>query len=238
MGHYVYKYVLDGEIIYIGKCDDNLDSRLKCHGRKGDNISPCAWDDINKSDIFYVELANSTMSDVVESELINRYKPKYNKAKMSKWCGLPFPEPQWSKYRKPVKRSLKKRHKEYEIADNREHNAKAYKILNYILHQILEGNYEIEENHGIASIKVEITDFLDGAEVVPYDFCMKYSSENKIEKINALGHLEYCHDKRVFASFPLRGLKKMLIECDRVARKEENEKGTTIMFSRQAPGTE
>lgn len=98
MGHYVYKYVLDDEIIYIGKCDKDLDKRLHAHGRRGDNIKESAWGDINKSEIFYIELANSIMSDVVESELIRKYKPKYNVAKKSEWCGIPFNEPTWKKY--------------------------------------------------------------------------------------------------------------------------------------------
>lgn len=51
-----------------------------------------------KSDIYYIELANSIMSDVVESELIRRYKPKLNVAKMSDWSGLEFTEPKWKKF--------------------------------------------------------------------------------------------------------------------------------------------
>lgn len=98
MGHYVYKYVLDNEIIYIGKNDTNLCGRLSAHGKAGDNIPKEGWDDINKSTIYYVELANSIMSDVFESEMIRRYKPKYNKAKMSDWDGLPFEEPEWKLY--------------------------------------------------------------------------------------------------------------------------------------------
>lgn len=97
MGHYVYKYVYNNEIIYIGKNDTNLYSRLKQHGKCGDNIPEEGWDEINNSDIFYCELANATMSDVVESELIRRYKPKYNKAKMSEWSGVLFVEPEWKK---------------------------------------------------------------------------------------------------------------------------------------------
>lgn len=109
MGHYVYKYVLNDEIIYVGKCDGNLDSRLSQHGCKGDNIDAAAWNDIRASTVFYTELANSTMSDVVESELIRRYKPKYNRAKMSDWDGLTFPEPEWKKYKKvkPTKAKTK-----------------------------------------------------------------------------------------------------------------------------------
>lgn len=98
MGHYVYKYVLNNEIIYIGKNDTDLASRLFQHGKPGDNIPESGWDEINKADIYYAELANSIMSDVVESELICKYKPKYNKAKKSDWSGLNFIEPIWYLY--------------------------------------------------------------------------------------------------------------------------------------------
>ena len=96
--HYVYKYVYNGEIIYIGKADHGLEKRLYQHGRKGDNIPEKAWDEINASEIFYIKLPNKTMTDVVESELIRRYQPKYCISKKSDWCGIPFMEPEWVKY--------------------------------------------------------------------------------------------------------------------------------------------
>ncbi len=109
MGHYVYKYVLNDEIIYIGKNDSDLANRIYCHGREGDNIPKSGWDEINNAKVFYVELANSIMSDVFESEMIRRYKPKYNKAKTSDWSGLPFVEPEWSPFTPQ---------KEYEVCNN------------------------------------------------------------------------------------------------------------------------
>lgn len=98
MGHYVYKYVLDNEIIYIGKNDTNLYSRLKAHGHAGDNLPREAWPEINNSKVFYFQTVNKYMSDVIESEMIRRHKPKWNKAKTSLWGSLPFPEIEW----KPV----------------------------------------------------------------------------------------------------------------------------------------
>ena len=112
MGHYVYKYVFNSEIIYIGKCDFDLDQRLAQHGKPGDNIDKKYWDDINASDIYYCTLANATMSDVVESELINSHKPKCNTAKMSDWDGLKLPEPNWKKYYKPEKVPFVKKEKD------------------------------------------------------------------------------------------------------------------------------
>lgn len=98
MGSYVYKYVYNDQIIYIGKNDTDLVSRLSAHGKPGDNIPEEGWNEINNSDIYYCKLANKIMSDVVESELIRKYKPKYNKAKMSEWAGLQFPELKWEKF--------------------------------------------------------------------------------------------------------------------------------------------
>ena len=97
MGHYVYKYVYNNEIIYIGKNDTDLYSRLNQHGKQGDNIPKEGWDEINNSDIFYCKLPNKVMSDVVESELIRRYKPKWNKSKKSEWDGIDFVEPMWER---------------------------------------------------------------------------------------------------------------------------------------------
>lgn len=101
--HYVYKYVLNGEIIYIGKSDAKKPfSRLRQHGISGDNI-PYEYHSLIKSaDIFYCELPNAIMTDVVETELIRRYKPKLNRDSKatSEWGGLAFVEPEWIEYRK------------------------------------------------------------------------------------------------------------------------------------------
>lgn len=96
--HFVYKYVLDGEIIYIGKTDQALSKRLYLHGKPYDNIPMEYSKDLEDSKIYFCRLANATMSDVVESELIRRYQPRLNKKKMSEWSGLNFQEPNWQEY--------------------------------------------------------------------------------------------------------------------------------------------
>ena len=138
MGHYVYKYVLNNEIIYIGKNDTILSERLSQHGKIGDNITEEGWNDIKNSTIYYCVLANKTMSDVVESELIRRYKPKYNKAKMSDWCGLPFVEPQWIKY---TPEKTKKKYVKTESEENVEFNKKSLSLYRYITDMIANNNY-------------------------------------------------------------------------------------------------
>lgn len=79
---YVYKYVLHGEIIYIGKSNTELGNRFYQHGRCGDNIDAKYRDEINQSDIYYMEFEDGYVTDMVETILINRYKPKCNKAKI------------------------------------------------------------------------------------------------------------------------------------------------------------
>lgn len=146
MGHYVYKYVLNDEIIYIGKCDSILNNRISQHGKLGDNISPDAWKDINKSDIYYITLANSVMSDVVESELIRRYTPKYNVAKKTKWSGLPFVEPEWEKYERKSNNSKKQVNVELRtmrIERAYMHNRKPMRLLPYIINALLNKEYEL-----------------------------------------------------------------------------------------------
>lgn len=100
--HYVYKYVYDDEIIYIGKTDTSLNKRISQHGRCGDNISKKYWEEINNSKIYYCKANNRYMTDVIESEMIRRYKPKCNKAKKSNWSGLEFVEPEWYFYDKDL----------------------------------------------------------------------------------------------------------------------------------------
>lgn len=96
---YIYKYELNNNPIYIG-ITNNIDRRLSQHGVCGDNIDKCGWDEINVADIYYAEMPNRTMADCVESILIQKYKPKYNKAKVCVWDGLDISEPNWKRYAK------------------------------------------------------------------------------------------------------------------------------------------
>ena len=107
--HYVYKYVLNGEIIYIGKTDRPIESRLNNHGKHGDNISESHWKELAFSEIYFCRLANATMADVVETEMIRRHKPRLNKAKVSEWSGLDFSEPKWEKYIPDISHDVQKR---------------------------------------------------------------------------------------------------------------------------------
>lgn len=107
--HCVYKYVYNDEIIYIGKTDISIIKRLSQHGKSGDNIDEKYWNQINNSKIYYCKLANKCMCDVVESELIRRYKPKLNKDKKSEWSGLNFVEPEWYYFDKELYNNIVRR---------------------------------------------------------------------------------------------------------------------------------
>lgn len=97
-GHFVYKYVLNDEVIYVGKTDVNLSKRLSDHGKSGDNIPKEGWEDIRKAKIYFCKLLSKRDTDIYESELIRRYRPKYNKAKMEEWDGVDLPEPNWTEF--------------------------------------------------------------------------------------------------------------------------------------------
>ena len=99
-GHFVYKYVYAGEVIYVGKTDENLEIRLSQHGKAGDNIPQEGWNEINNSIVYYSKLLSKHDTDIYESELIRRYKPRYNKAKTSEWSGVDLPELNWSVFNK------------------------------------------------------------------------------------------------------------------------------------------
>ena len=225
MGHYVYKYVLDDEIIYIGKCDKDLDSRLYSHGRKGDNIIETAWDDINKSDVFYMELPNSTMSDVVESELINRYKPRYNKAKMSDWSGIPFREPKWKPYKKKVRKSQKTKQRVHisEDKDYRERNANARTLINVVLQEINNGMYEVEycKHSKEPYYKVEITNLVDNPDLFLFDTSVQCCTKNHYRGMSFFNSTSHCSNGRVYANLCINDLEEKLAEVDKIIHDEK-----------------
>lgn len=88
-GHYVYKYVNEyGLIVYIGKCDKYLKSRIDSHQK----------DPYSDKKIFFARMANSVEADIMESLLINKYKPIYNEQKKSLGVSISFEEPEWIDY--------------------------------------------------------------------------------------------------------------------------------------------
>lgn len=93
MGHFVYKYVYDYEIIYIGKNDTDLKTRIDQHKRE-DKFKPY----LDQCDIWYFEVANSVECKCYESLLINKYKPKLNVLEKHEGLSIEFEEPRWNPY--------------------------------------------------------------------------------------------------------------------------------------------
>lgn len=97
----IYKFVLDGNIIYLGKADNGIDKRIKEHGKPGCNINESGWPEINAADVYYIVLPNEKVTNFVEVNLLKRYKPKWNNKDIDEdnlWDEFPIEEPTWTKY--------------------------------------------------------------------------------------------------------------------------------------------
>lgn len=97
VGHYVYKYVLDNEIVYIGKNDTDLHSRIYQHTLE-EKFQP-----VKNAQIYFIELENSVESRIMEELLINKYKPALNVVSKQSGISISFEEPSWKKYTPPEK---------------------------------------------------------------------------------------------------------------------------------------
>lgn len=73
MSYYIYKYVRDGEIKYIGKTV-NMWKRFSQHKKetKFQNLN------FTSQDVYYVECASKVQMDTLELLLINKYMPELN----------------------------------------------------------------------------------------------------------------------------------------------------------------
>ena len=71
--HGVYKYVYNGEVIYVGKTNakNGFKKRIACHEKENELF--------NQSDIYIYECKNKAETDSLETVLINAYKPMLNK---------------------------------------------------------------------------------------------------------------------------------------------------------------
>lgn len=109
MGHYVYKYVFDDEIVYVGKNDTDLHSRIYQHTLE-EKFQP-----VKEAQIYFIELQNSIESRLMEELLINKYKPLLNVACKQNGVSISIEEPIWKKYDPPKKSKQRKNiRKEYE----------------------------------------------------------------------------------------------------------------------------
>ena len=89
----VYRYIYKDEVIYVGKSDSNIGSRIKAHSKE-DRFQPF----LGECEISYAKLANPALTTIYETYLINKYKPKLNMAmKYDDEISFELPELDWQK---------------------------------------------------------------------------------------------------------------------------------------------
>ena len=87
----LYKYVYNDRIIYIGKSDANIMNRIKAH-KTEDKFLPY----INSISIFCADCKNPAHTTILETYLINKYKPELNKSmKYNDELNIKIDEPDW-----------------------------------------------------------------------------------------------------------------------------------------------
>ncbi len=92
--HGLYKYICDGEIIYIGKSNSNVYGRISAHKNEA-KFKPYISKGVQ---IYTCELPNSTETDILERALINQYKPVLNGTDNQEGFSscITINEPSWS----------------------------------------------------------------------------------------------------------------------------------------------
>lgn len=87
----IYKYVWHDEIVYIGKADKDIMSRIVAH-KSESKFQPYLKDCV----IWYTECVNPAHTTILETYLINKYKPRLN-VSMKYTDNLPINliEPEW-----------------------------------------------------------------------------------------------------------------------------------------------
>lgn len=87
----LYKYVCDGEVIYIGKSDSSIDMRIDAHAKES-KFKPY----LSTASIYYTLCKNPAHTTILETYLINKYKPKLNVSmKYEDDLGIEISEPKW-----------------------------------------------------------------------------------------------------------------------------------------------
>lgn len=100
----IYKYVIEGRIIYIGKSDSSVEQRIKAHSMEN-RFKP-----YKDAEIYVFQTANHTETTVWEKLLINKYSPKLNIIdKHDETLGIDFKEPEWTNYKEFKKKKLREK---------------------------------------------------------------------------------------------------------------------------------
>lgn len=102
--NYIYKYVRNDEIIYIGKTK-NLQQRHKQHLQEAGKF-------YETDELYYFLCPTSNIMDVYETALINKYHPVLNKADNDLTIDIIVKEPDWYLYKEIYKKE--KQPKDYQ----------------------------------------------------------------------------------------------------------------------------
>lgn len=99
MSYAVYKYVYNGEIIYVGKTNHSIKQRISDHANDKKFRKY-----INDCKIYCAECKNPAHTIIMETYLINKYKPILNVfMKYEDDLNLIIPDPKWIDYESFVK---------------------------------------------------------------------------------------------------------------------------------------
>lgn len=87
----LYKYVYNGEVVYIGKSDSSIDKRIDAHAKES-KFKPYLDDAV----IYYALCKNPAHTTILETYLINKYKPCLNVSmKYEDDLEIEISEPKW-----------------------------------------------------------------------------------------------------------------------------------------------
>ncbi len=159
--HGLYKYVCNGEIIYIGKSNSNIDNRIAAH-KSERKFKPY----LQKAEVYVCNLPNSTETDILEKVLINHYKPILNGTDNFPGISniITFKEPNWIPYREQQSspNKLKPLHK-VSKQEAKEYLSKNIRFLNsyqYILKNIDNGAYSLRPSilSGQLATAIDVSD--------------------------------------------------------------------------------
>lgn len=96
MRYFVYKYLYDGDVIYVGKTDD-LKRRVMEHA-SGQGLEEKFLPYLDKCDIYFHECGNEVEMSALERLLINQYKPRLNVIDVHNGLSTVLIEVEWLYY--------------------------------------------------------------------------------------------------------------------------------------------
>ncbi|MBE6869565.1 MAG: hypothetical protein E7494_12550 [Ruminococcus albus] len=178
----IYKYVYNSEIIYIGKSDSSILNRVNAHANE-EKFKPY----LEEAVVYYTECKNQAHTHILETFLINKYKPILNASmKYEEDLDLDINEPEWH-----LLSELKEVEKECKT--NIKHGEKWYE--NRVV-EIEKLKRRIKNLEWLESFLPRFYGMYD------VKFSIDYSEEN-LEKYERLYECFYCISEKSFCVFNL-----------------------------------